>query len=217
MLSRHFLFCKAGGVAASAAKLFRGIAGAEAVKNGSGAVGIQNVRQFLVQKVAKGNITLVIKAAGNDCTVTQNADVVAHTIAENTLAVYICLQIRPLKLVRVFQIDLLPDANTPGFGYPRLGEVAVQHFNDFFVFRISAALIPKPVGYDHLALRLHTKTETAVQIVSKGNGQIVGFIGMEGDVDLVKSHRSAKTFCVSGEGDTVCGQNDPEARLLRKL
>ena len=76
-----FLF-ESGCISAVAAKLFCGLAAAEAFINGFGSWGGNDVLKTLLVDISKGDAAVTIEAAGTNCTVAKNSDMVAQTIAK---------------------------------------------------------------------------------------------------------------------------------------
>ena len=73
------------GIAAFSAQLLRGLAALKSVVNGNSPWGIENLLQILPKQVAQCQISLMIQAAGNDCPITQNTDLIPQSVAEDPL------------------------------------------------------------------------------------------------------------------------------------
>ena len=69
---------------------------------------------------------------------------------------------------------------------PLLREIPVHGFKNFCVLGIFATVVPKPVNNQLFTSGVRSKGETVIQILGKGNGKVIGFKGMEGDIDLMK-------------------------------
>ena len=68
----------------------------------------------------------------------------------------------------------------------------MELFQDFLIHLVLATFIPESVDYDFVSFCHLTEPEAISEVVLKGNGQIVGFEGMERDVDLMQGRGGKK-------------------------
>lgn len=99
-----------------------------------------------MQNIAKGNISVVIKAAGDYRTVAKDTNLIPQAVAEKAAGVIRGSQIRPVEFFTVFQEYPIPDADTFG-GFPPGFWEALFHFLQYdLILGILPAFIPEPVN-----------------------------------------------------------------------
>ena len=76
------LLSKSGGIAAPSAEFFRCAPGLKSVVYGFCPGCFQNLLKIFFKQIAQGNIALVVKTAGDNRSVAQDADMVLHSITE---------------------------------------------------------------------------------------------------------------------------------------
>ena len=64
----------------------------------------------------------MIEAAGDNGTVTQYTQLIPKSVAEYGISTILCLQIRPVELITVFQKYPVSDADSPTCIYPFSGK-----------------------------------------------------------------------------------------------
>ena len=159
----------------------------------------------------------MIQAAGDNSPVTKDSKLISQTIAEDRTILQISAEIRPIEFVTMLQIDPICDSDAVAFLMPRFREIASQCIRDGLVQSVCTAVVPEPVRYQESAIDILTELETICQVSVKGNRQIVGFEGMERDVDLVQSRGGKKHFLPLGKQGAVGGENYPEAVAVGKF
>ena len=74
--------------------------------------------QIFIKQITKCQITVMIQTAGDNSTVTKNADLVPQTITEYTVAAFRSSQVGPVKFIAVFQKNAVSDAYAFSFLCP---------------------------------------------------------------------------------------------------
>ena len=136
-----FLF-ESGGIAAAAAKIFCGLAAAEALINGFGSWGGNNILKALLMDASEGDASVAVKAAGNNGAVAQNAYMIPQTVAK----AYLRLgsgKGGPIELISVLKKNLGGKANVLAAIFPGKGEIFFEKGDDLFVATIFPTLVPK--------------------------------------------------------------------------
>ena len=115
----------------------------------------------------------------------------------------------------MFQIDPVCDPCSFPYLHPRSGEGEVHGIEDLPVFLIQSTCVPQPVGDQFLSLRSLTKIKASSQIFVKGHAQIVGFKGVQRNIDLMQGSRAQQHLLLFGEQCAVGGENHFKACICR--
>ena len=113
-------------ISALAAKLFCSAPMLKTFINSGCSWCFQYFLKRLLKQIAQRQIAFMIQTAGYHSPVAQYADLVSESVAEYMTAVFFRRKIRPVKLISIFKINPLPDADTPGFLFPLFGKSVVQ-------------------------------------------------------------------------------------------
>ena len=168
-------------------------------------------------KISEGQISLMVETAGDCGSVTENTQLITKTVAEYLLCALCGAEIRPVEFVAVFQKDPISKGDTSSDRLPWLWKHCFQHLQDLFVQQIRAALIPQTQNDDFLSFRGFGKGKTAADIVLKRNRQVIGFKGMEGNVDFMQGRGGQEGLTLLFEQSSVCGQDHTKTCFSRKV
>jgi hypothetical protein len=91
-----------------------------------------------------------------------------------------------------------------------MGEILVKGLFNFGISLVCTTLIPKAVGNKHFPLSGNAEGEAAIQVITKGYLQVVGFKSVKGNVDLVKTFGGEQPGSVLGKQGSVGGENNLE-------
>lgn len=213
--SAPFGLLKSCSIAAAAAEGFGGLFLRKAIVDGFGPGGRQNGIQVLLKEISKVQVPLVVQAAGHHSAVPKNAQLVPQAIAEVGGGILRCGQVRPVEFIPRLQKNPVAQGGTPSAGKPIAREAPVQRIQNLPVPFIRAAVVPKPVYHDFLTLCRLPECNAVRKIAFKGHSQVVGFKGVEGDIDFVQGWGVQKDILPGREQCAVGGQDDFEARFCR--
>ena len=137
-----FPLAKSSCVAAFAAEFFHGLTAGEAIVYGLCTLSCQNFLKALLKKITKGNIALMVKAAGHHSAVTEHPHLIAQTVAEAAITSVLGRHIRPVKLVSGFEpYPFTKAAASPAFT-PGLGKDFFDKAFNSVVPRIKPIVVP---------------------------------------------------------------------------
>ena len=204
-------------VAAFAAQLLHSLMVGKSAVDPLRPAAFEDLFHSLLMQIAQSQITLVIQAAGDDRSVAQNAQLIPQPVAENLPAAVLCGQIRPVELVAVFQKYPVSHCDTLSPFLPGLGESFLQHLQDLLIHLISAPLIPKSQYNDLFPLGRFGKGKTLIDVLLKGNIQLVSLKGMERNVDFVQPGAGKEQLLLLLQEASVGSQDHMKSRIPCKL
>ena len=112
----------------------------------------------------------MIQAAGDNGAVAENAQLIPQTVAEDFFTAFRGIQIRPIKLVDVFQIGAVGNSCSKSFFNAILREMLMHGLENALVLLVFSAVVPKPVDYQLFAGGCLAEGKTICQVLAEGNG-----------------------------------------------